>query len=199
MHAIEIRRPIRGRRMKRRVHSASIFVLALALSSAATADEQAESVPARSFTALQPLLIPGERLTVRDNSGRKTHGRFVSLSGDELEIERRRWNFRTERRTWTEGTVEQIQHEDSRWEGGAIGAAVGVGVAAILIRAPRCDERCLPLVAGAVPIGIKIGEAVDGSMNLMLYESPFVSRFRIAPAPGLHAGLVLSYRLSLAR
>jgi hypothetical protein len=185
--------------MKRHVRAASFFVLALALSSAAGADEQAESVPARSFTALQPLLIPGERLIVRDNSGRKTHGRFVSLSGDELEIKRRRWNFRTERRTWTEGTVEQIQHEDSRWEGGAIGAAVGVAVAAILMRAPQCDERCLPLVAVAVPIGIKIGEAVDGSMNLTLYESRFVSRFRIAPAPGLHPGVVLSYRLSLAR
>ncbi len=124
----------RGRRMKRHVRAASIFVLALALSSAAGADEQAESVPARSFTALQPLLIPGERLIVRDNSGRKTHGRFVSLSGYELEIKRRRWNFRTERRTWTEGTVERIQHEDSRWEGGAIGAAVGLAVAVILAR-----------------------------------------------------------------
>ena len=51
--------------MKRRVRAASIFVLALALSSAAAAEEQAESVPARSFTALQPLLTPGERLIVR--------------------------------------------------------------------------------------------------------------------------------------
>jgi len=184
--------------MKRRVRPASIFVLALALSSAAAAEEQVEGNPARSFSALQPWLTPGERLIVRDSSGRKTHWRFVSLSGDELETKRRRWNFRTERRAWTEGTVERIQHEDSRWEGGAIGAAVGVAAAVII--AKRCgDWLCLPFVEAAVPVGGLIGEAIDGSINLTLYESPVVSRFGIAPAPGLHPRVVLSYRLSLAR
>jgi hypothetical protein len=186
--------------MKRHVRAASIFVLALTLSSAAAAEQQADSLPARSFTALQPLLVPGERLIVRDSSGRQTHGRLVSLSGDELEIKSRRWNFRTERRTWREGTVERIQHEDSTWKGGgAIGTAAGVAVATILIKAPRCDLRCLPFVVAAVPLGRLIGEAIDGSINLTLYESPFVSRIGIAPAPGLHPGVVLSYRLSLAR
>ena len=184
--------------MKRRVRPASIFVLALALSSAAAAEEQVEGNPARSFSALQPWLTPGERLIVRDSSGRKTHWRFVSLSGDELETKRRRWNFRTERRTWTEGTVERIQQEDSRWEGGAIGAAVGVAAAVIITK--RCgDWLCLPFVEAAVPVGIAIGEAIDGSINLTLYESPVVSRFGTAPAPGLHPRVVLSYRLSLAR
>jgi hypothetical protein len=185
--------------MKRRVRAAAIFVLVLAFSSAAAAEEQAEGLPARSFNALQPWLTPGERLIVRDSSGRKTHWRFVSLSGDELEMKRRRWNFRSERRTWTEGTVQRIEHEDSRWEGGAIGAAVGVAAAVIITKSPRCDERCLPFIAAAVPMGMVIGEAIDGSINLTLYESPLVSRFGIAPAPGLHPGVVLSYRLSLAR
>jgi hypothetical protein len=185
--------------MKPRVRAAAIFVLVLAFSSAAAAEEQAEGLPARSFNALQPWLTPGERLIVRDSSGRKTHWRFVSLSGDELEMKRRRWNFRSERRTWTEGTVQRIEHEDSRWEGGAIGAAVGVAAAVIITKSPRCDERCLPFIAAAVPMGMVIGEAIDGSINLTLYESPLVSRFGIAPAPGLHPGVVLSYRLSLAR
>jgi hypothetical protein len=190
--------------MKRRGCAASIFVIALALSSAVAAEEQAESAPARSFTALQPLLTPGTPLIVRDSSGRKMHGRFVSLSGGELEIKRRRWNFRTEHRTWTEGTVERIQHEDSRWEGGALGAAVGV--AAIVIFKPvsrvvagGCNVLCVPFAVAAAPVGTMIGEAIDGSINHTLYESPFVSRFGIAPAPGLHRGVVLSYRLSLAR
>src|SRR5436190_17717818 len=106
--------------MNRRLRTASIFVLVLAFSSAAAAEEQPERLPAASFSALKPSLTPGERLIVRDSSGRTTHGRFVSLTGDELEINRRRWNFRTERRTWTEGTVKRIQHEDSRWEGGVV-------------------------------------------------------------------------------
>jgi hypothetical protein len=184
--------------MKRRVRAASIFVLVLAFSSAAAAEEQPGGFPARSFSALQPWLTPGDRLIVRDSSGKKTHGRFVSLSGDELEIKRRRWNFRTERRTWTEGTVERIQHEDSRWEGGVVGAAVGLAAIVIMVKS-QCDERCLPFAGTGVPLGALIGSAIDGSINQTLYASPFVSRFSIAPASGLHPAVVLSYRLSLAR
>ena len=185
--------------MKQRVRTAAVFVLVLAFSSAAAAEEQAEGLPARSFSALQPWLTPRDRLIVRDSSGRKTHWRFVSLSGNELEMKRRRWNFRSERRTWAEATVQRIELEDSRLEGGAIGAAVGVAAAVIITKSPRCDERCLPFMVAAVPVGMLIGEAIDGSINLTLYESPMVSRFGLAPAHGLHPGVVLSYRLSLAR
>ena len=185
--------------MKRRVRAASIFVLALAISSAAAGEEQADRLPTRSFSALQPWLTPGQRLIVRDSSGKKTHGRFVSLSGDELEIRHRRWNFRTERRAWTEGTVQQIQHEDSRWEGSVVGAAVGLAAVVIMVKSPNCDERCLPFVGTGVPLGALIGSAIDGSINQTLYASPVVSRFSIAPASGRHPGVVLSYRLSLVR
>jgi hypothetical protein len=185
--------------MKHRVGATAILVLALAFPSAAAAEEQAEGLPARSFSALQRWLTPGERLIVRDKSGRKTHWRFVSLSGSELEMKRRRWNFRSERRTWAEAAVQRIEHEDSRLEGGAIGTAVGVAAAVIMAKSPRCDLRCLPFIAVAVPVGMVIGEAIDGSINLTLYESPSLSRFGIAPAPGRRPGVVLSYRLSLAR
>jgi len=185
--------------MKRRVRAAAIFVLVLAFSSAAAAEEQADGLPTRSFSGLHPWLTEGERLIVRDSSGRKTHWRFVSLSGDQLELKRRRWNFRSERRTWAEGIVQRIEHEDSRLEGGAIGAAVGVAAAVIMDKSPRCGLECLPFVVAAVPVGMVIGEAIDGSINVTLYESPLVSRFGIAPARGLHSGVVLSYRLSLAR
>jgi hypothetical protein len=185
--------------MTRRVRTASIFVLVLAFSSAAAAEEQAEGLPARSLSALQPWLTPGERLIVRDSAGKKTHWRFVSLSGDELEMKRRRWNFRSERRTWAEGTVQRIEHEDSRWEGGAIGAAVGVATVVIMDKSPSCGLRCLPFMVAAVPVGMLIGEGIDGSINLTLYESSLVSRFGIVPATGLHPGVVVSYRLSLAR
>ena len=184
--------------MKRSVRAASIFVLVLGFASPAAAEEQAGGGPAQSFRELQPWLTPGERLIVRDSSGRKTHWRFVSLSGDELKVKRRRWNFRTERRVWTEGTVQRIEHEDFTVEGAAIGTVVGVA-AAIILDKSRCDLRCLPFFAAAMPAGLLIGQAIDGSINLTLYESPLVSRFGIAPAPGLHPGVVLSYRLSLAR
>ena len=184
--------------MKRRVRAAAIFVLVLAFSSAAAAEEQAEVLPVRSFSALQPWLTPGERLIVRDSSGRKTHWRFLSLSGNELEMKRRRWNFRSERRTWAEGTVQRIEHEDSRWQGSAIGAAVGVAAGVIMTKTPRCGLRCVPFAFAAVPVSILVGKAIDGSINFTLYESPLVTRFGITPAPGLHPGVVLSFRLSRA-
>jgi len=184
--------------MKLRLRAAAIFVLVLAFSSAAAA-EQDGSLPARSFSALQPWLTPGERLIVRDSSGRKTHWRFVAFSGNQLEMKRPRWNFRSERRTWAEAAVQRIEHEDSRVEGGAIGAALGFAAAVLLAKSQTCDERCLPLLVGAVPVGMLIGKAIDGSINLTLYESPLAGRVGIGPAPGLHPRAVLSYRLSLAR
>jgi hypothetical protein len=185
--------------MQRCVRATAIFVLVLAFSSAAAARQQAQGLPARSFTSLQPWLTPGERLIVHDSSGRKTHWRFASVSGDGLEMQRRRWNFRSERRTWAEGTVRRIDHEDSRFEGGAIGVAAGLAAAIMMTKSPRCDERCVPFIFAAVPIGTVIGKAIDGSINLTLYEAPLVSRREIAPARGSDVGVILSYRLSLAR
>lgn len=181
--------------MKRRVRAASLFVVALAVSSAAAAEEQAGGVPVRSFNELQQLLRPGERLIVRDSSGKKTDGRFVSLSGSELEITRRRWNFRTEHRTWTEGTIERIQHRDSTWNGAAIGAAAGVLSVVMLAKAPFCDLWCLPLAGIATPLGVLIGDAIDGSINSTIYESRVGGRLRVVPALGdRRAGAALSYR-----
>ena len=185
--------------MKQSVRAAAFFVIVLALSSAAAAGQQVENLPVRSFNALQPWLTEGERLIVRDSSGKKTHWRFVSLSGSELELKRRRWNFRSDRRTWAEAAVQRIEHEDSRLEGGVIGTAVGVAAAVMIAKSPRCNLECLPFMVGAVPVGMVIGEAIDGSINLTLYESPLARRVGVMPAPGHHPGVVLSYRLSLAR
>ncbi len=185
--------------MKQRLCAATVLVLALALSSAAEAEEQAESLPARSFSALKPWLTEGERLIVRDSSGSKTHWRVVSLSGDKLEMKRSRWNLRTERRTWTEATVRQIQHEDSRWEGAAIGAAIGLAADVIMLKSPKCDLYCAPFVFAAMPLGMLIGRAIDGSINLTLYESPAVSRFTTELAHPRRRGVVVSYQLQLAR
>jgi hypothetical protein len=185
--------------MKQRLCAATILVLALALSSAAAAEEQADGLPARSFSDLQRWLTEGERLIVRDSSGSKTHWRVVSLSGDKLEMKRSRWNLRTERRTWTEATVQEIQHEDSKWEGAVIGAAIGLAADVIMLKSPKCDLYCAPFVFAAMPLGMLIGRAIDGSINLTLYESPVVSRFPIELARPRQRGIVLSYQLSLDR
>jgi hypothetical protein len=182
-----------GQRMTRYRSATAVFVLSLALSSSAIAEQQGGGVPAQSFTALQPLLIPGERLIIRDTSGKKTSGRFVSLSGDELVLARRRWNFRKEQRTWTEGIIREIQHKDSTWNGNVIGGAVGVIAVVAMAKSPQCDFECLPFAAAAVPVGMLIGDVIDGSRNRTVYKSQ-IRRVTAAPLIGRRqAGVALSY------
>src|SRR5262249_57671844 len=98
--------------MKLGVRPVAILVFVLAVSSVARAEEPFDVPPASSFNALQQLLTSGEHLIVRDSSGQTTKGRFVSLSGGELEIVRRRWNFRTEPPMWREDAIPLLHHYD---------------------------------------------------------------------------------------
>jgi hypothetical protein len=70
-----------------------------------------------------------------------------------------------------------------------------------MAKSPGCDLRCLPLAGAAVPVGFLIGDAIDGSINLTLYESPGVTRRNLAPAlrNASTTGVALSYRFSLGR
>lgn len=139
-------------------------------------DSGAGETPVQSFAGLQRLLTPGERLVVRDKAGKTTKGRLVSLTAGELQIRRRRWNFRTERKTWKEASVRRIQHEDSGWNGSLIGAGVGVAAIVTALKLPVCnrpdDLRCLPVAATGVQVGALVGNAVDKSVNRTVYESP---------------------------
>src|SRR5262249_53056527 len=161
----------------------------------ARADDRFDGPPVNSFSALQSLLISGDHLIVRDSSGRTTKGRFVSLSGGQLEIIRRRWNFRTERRSWREDAVARIKHEDPTWDGGILRAAVGVAAVVLLVKSPSCDMRCLPFAAAAVPVGMWIGDSIDGSINRTVYESLAAPRVTVLSPPGTpRARVSLSYR-----
>ena len=188
--------------MRRRVRVPSIFVLALALSSAATAEEQADGVPAHSFSELRTVLTSGERLIVRDSTGRDIEGLFGSLSGNELEITHKKsWDFRsgvdrTEQLVFSEGAVVRIQRKDPTWDGSVIGGVIGVLAIVIMVKA-QCSEICLPFLPAAVPAGWLIGEAIDGSINRTVYElSPVVGRV-VPPLGGPHHRLALSYRFSI--
>ena len=183
--------PSEKQRMPYRVHAAFIFVFALSLSSAAA--EESQSAPATSFSALHSLLAPREQLIVRDNLGKTVKGRLVAISDSSLEVARRRWNFRTERRTWTEGSVARIQRLDSTWDGGAIGGAIGVVLVVIMAKSPGCGWQCLPFAGTAVPLGFFIGGAVDGSRNATLYESPGARRSSAAPAGTVRASMAVGW------
>lgn len=189
---------LKGHAMKPGVRVVPIFVLVLAFSSAIAAAQQQTGMPVDAFDSLQSLLTPNERLIVRDRSGKKIKGRLVSLSSDTLEITRRRWNWRTEQRTWKEDQVVRIEHQDSAWNGEALGAAAGLATLVFMVKSPSCSWACLPWAVAAVPMGMGIGGAIDLATNRTLFEAP-VTRSSTVPSTGhISARLAISYRWSFA-
>ena len=57
------------------------------------AADAAAQAPVQSFSDLSSLVEPGQRVIVREDDGRTSRGRVVSLVNDQLEIAWRRWLF----------------------------------------------------------------------------------------------------------
>ena len=74
-----------------------------------------------SFDAVQSILDPGHEIIVRDEEGRATRGRVVSISANQLVIERPRFFFRREELAFTEGFVQKIEIVDSPANGTLLG------------------------------------------------------------------------------
>ena len=98
---------------------------------------------AESFETLPSILEPGHEVVVMDNEGRRTRGRVLSISRDQLVISRpRRLFFRpAQERAFAEGTVRRIEIVDSTKNGILIGAAVGAG---LVVGVAFWEERTVP-------------------------------------------------------
>jgi hypothetical protein len=169
------------------------FLLLAALVLAA--NEAAAQAPVQSFADLQPLVKPGQQVIVWGDDGRKTIGRVVSLAGNQLEIQRRRW-FRGERRVFTEQSVGRIENYDSDWNGSLIGVGIGI-LTAVLLR-DGCGENdvfCDYVAILSTPAGYVVGSSIDGAINRTLYVSPGGTRATLLPLLGRErAGLAAAIR-----
>jgi hypothetical protein len=89
------------------------------------------------FEGLPRILRVGQEVKVRDESGRTTRGKCVSISENELVVAGRQYpfpQFRSRKeRVFAKDVVRRIDIVDSTWNGAAIGAAVG---AAFLVPRP---------------------------------------------------------------
>jgi hypothetical protein len=108
--------------------------------------------------------------------GSSKSGKVMSLSGDRIEIRRRRWNWRSEQLTFAAGAVRRIEHRDSTWNGGLLG--VGAGVLAAWVRCKTggpdygLDVGCLGWSFFA-PLGGGIaGHIVDHNYRRPVYVVP---------------------------
>jgi hypothetical protein len=136
-------------------------------------------------------VTPGASVVVRLDDGRSISGTVASLSGDQIEIRRRRWFFRSERLSLPEASVRRIEERDSTWNGTAAGVAAGALVAWIKCRDPRTEEAawmCLAWVPMSPVVGGLVGAAIDRSVRRPLYIASG-SRGRVRPLLGAGVGV----------
>jgi hypothetical protein len=180
-----------------------LVVAILLLSPITTADALAQY----AFETLPQMLEVGQEVKVRDETGRTTRGRVVSISDKGLIVARRQYPFPQFRprkeETFAKGAIERIDKVDSAWNGAAIGAGIS---AAVLIppiwlndSASRGNQIGVYVLVTApllIASSAAAGGAIDSLFNETVYE-PRSEPLRIAIAPLLERdrkGVVLQLR-----
>ena len=147
-----------------------------------------------SLDALTSILDPGYEVVVWDEAGRKTRGRVSYISGDEVVVINRPRLFRylrsPQEHAFRADAVTRVEIVDSTWNGIAIGAAVGAGLAFGLWQGTDTDDFGVGLLyavsaTAALPASMLAGRDIDLSINESIYTRPSQSpRVTIAPLIG---------------
>ena len=140
--------------------------------------EEVETDQARasSFEALQRALEVGQEVKVRDEDGRVTRGKVVSISSDQLVIAQPHvWLplfRRPEKLAFTEAAVRRIDVVDSPWDKALIVGGVAFGVwAASLAAADSSNPVGLGLGGMlVVPAAFIVAGAIDEYTTEPIYE-----------------------------
>lgn len=140
----------------------------------------------------------GQAIVVKPDQGRTATWSVISIVDDELQVERRRWNFKIERKTFTEQTAARIDLRDSTLDGTLIGT--GVGLAGALVIAKTCEDfGCIMPILLSLLLGPGLGDAIDEATNRTIYTPGQPARVTFVPLLGhdrigLTAGLRLGAR-----
>jgi hypothetical protein len=172
---------------------------------ASPAFSQDQAPPTDSVSAISAAVSIGQRIAIRDDSGRRVRGILASISSDSIVILRERRRFF--RRSITPETfpphdVDHIEVIDSTWQGRVIGAAAGVTATALIVAAARNDgngyEPLLWLFPGPLLAvgGSAIGGAIDGAHNRTAYERRPVRSTRTLALPPSWSHLAVMARVS---
>ncbi len=152
-----------------------IVVLTLGLLVVSSSDGTAQPA-AQSFGDLSETVKPGMTVVVGLDDGSRRTGKVFSISGDRIEIRRRRWNWRSEQLTFAARSVRRIENRDSTWNGKLLGVGAGALVAWVRCKiggpAYGLDVGCLGWSLFA-PLGGGIaGHVVDLNHRRPLYVAP---------------------------
>ena len=113
-----------------------------------------------SFEALQSALSVGQQIRVTDDAGRTT-GKVVSISANQLVIERPRFFRRAEERAFPADVVQRIEIIDSGFEGVLLGMAPFLVWGVVACSRDDAENLC-----GMAPmLGMVIGGFVGGGVR----------------------------------
>lgn len=161
-----------------------IVLLALGLLGVSSGVVTAQTA-VHSFDELAQTVTPGMTVVVDLADGRSRSGEVVSLSGDRIDIRRRRRIFSSEQLSFGEESVRRIENRDSTANGTLIG--IGAGVLAAWVRCKTggpdygLDVGCVWWSFLAPVGGGVIGNVIDWSHRRSLYVAPGGTRIQVAP------------------
>jgi hypothetical protein len=131
----------------------------------------------------QLMLESGQEIHIQPISGRTLSWRVASFDGDQLEVERRRWNFRIEKRIFTEDSVRRIKAHDSPVNGVLIGT--GAGLLGAFVIGATCNELgCVVPFILSIGLGPGLGKAIDEAMERTIYAPTAGTTVTISPLLG---------------
>ena len=169
-----------------------IVLLVLALLGVLSGDVTAQTA-VQSFDQLVETVTPGMTVVVDLADGHSTSGRVVSLSGDRIDVRRRRGIFRSEQLSFGEESVRRIEHRDSTVNGTLMG--IGAGVLTAWVRCKTAgpsyglDVGCVWWSFFAPIGGGVVGNIIDWSHRRTLYVAPGGARIQVAPASAAGIGI----------
>lgn len=172
---------------------------------ASPASPQDQASPTDSVAGISAAVSIGQRIAIRDDSGRRARGILASISSDSIVVQRERRRFfrRSVRpETFPPDDVDRIEVIDSTWQGRVIGAAAGVTATALIVAAASNDgngyEPLLWLFPGPLLTlgGSAIGGAIDGAHNRTVYERRPVRATRTVTPPPSWGHFAVTARVS---
>lgn len=170
----------------------NLFAFALLLCCPSGAHAQT----AHTFDALQGAVKANDLVVVTDETGRKTKGRIVDVSGASLGVSAATRSGAPETRRFAEGTVSEIRAADPLWNGALIGAGAGIGLATWDYLIDPSEPGNAVVFTVAIGLGTAIGAGLDGLVHKVLYLRPRqATSMSVLPLVGnRRQGVVVSVR-----
>jgi hypothetical protein len=131
-----------------------------------------EAQTARRFEELQNILTANDLVVVTEETGQKTKGRVVNVSGSSLVVSTANNSAgASETRTLAQDGIREIRAVDPLWNGALIGAVAGAGLATWDYLIDPSEPGNAAIFTVAISLGATVGAGIDALTRRVLYGS----------------------------